>query len=116
MQKRTHFPLAPIGEKCSRCASGLANGIVHGVWRHSGDDATPASLGSVYCLCTGTTPPVDRAAKDQRSCGEFHKLGRMSYLSLRGRGDEFAAECLNVEPPPKREGKKAGGAAGASAS
>ncbi len=115
MQKRTHFPPAPIGETCSRCAADLANRIVHGVWRHSDDDATPASLEAIICRCTGTTPPVDRAAKDQRSCSEFHKLGRMSYLSLRGRGDEFEAECLKVEPPPKRAGKKAGGAAGASA-
>ena len=83
---------------------------MHGVWRHSAD--ADVTLASVYCLCTGTEAPVDRDAKDQRACGEFHKLGRMSYLRLRGRGDEFEAACLDVEPPPKREGKKAGGAGG----
>ena len=75
---------------------------MHGVWRHSDDAATPAHLASVYCLCTGTVPPADAKDADQRPCAAFEKLGRMSYLKLRGRGDVFEAECLAVVPPLKR--------------
>ena len=72
-------------------------------------------LASIYVLCVGTEPPSDVAEEDQRPCSEFHKLGRMSYLRLRGRGDAFETECLDVELPPKRApSAKVSGGGGAS--
>ena len=69
------------------------------VTRYTGD---VARLSSIYVLCIGTEPPTDSADEDQRPCSKFEKLGRMSYLKLRGRGDAFQTECLDVELPAKR--------------